>query len=123
MSETHRSATIFIREDIPLPENLAIESEAFLPGWRVVKNIDRFALARKIERAQWTFFCLTRELKATVMGRDRSATLRKAVKSILAQQEGQPFNSLEITEVVPKRYFGIPFLNVIAHSRHIKASS
>ena len=109
-----------IREDTPLPANLSIESEAFLPGWRVVKNLDRSALTRKIEDANWNFFYLAGEIRAIVLGRDRPGTLRRAVRRVLAKQEGQKFNSLEITKVVSKRFLGIPFMSVTAHSRHIQ---
>ncbi|MFI5058835.1 MAG: hypothetical protein ACHQLQ_11670 [Candidatus Acidiferrales bacterium] len=120
MTDTNKSGPIFIREDTPLPENLSIESEAFLPGWRIVKNLDRSALTRKIEGANWYFFYLAGGMRATVLGRDRPETLRRAVKCVLAKQEGQKFNFLEITKIVSKRFLGIPFLSVTAHSRHIQ---
>src|SRR6266403_1805923 len=120
MSSMNQTRTVFIREDTRLPATLPIESEAFLPGWRVVKNLDRSALARNIEGANWNFFYLAGEIRATVLGRDRSGTLRRAVKCVLAKQEGQKFNSLEITKVVSKRFLGIPFMSVTAHSRHIQ---
>ena len=103
-----------------MPVNLSIESEAFLPGWRVVKNLDRSTLARSIEGANWSFFYLAGEIRTTVLGRDRLGTLRRAVKCVLAKQEGQKFNSFEITKIVSKRFLGIPFMNVVAHSRHIQ---
>ncbi len=120
MPDTNRAKTVLIREDTPLPENLSIESEAFLPGWRVVKNLDRSTLAQNIEGANWNFFYLAGAMRATVLGRDRPGTLRRAVKRVLARQEGQRFNSLEITKVVSKRFLGIPFTSVTAHSRHIQ---
>ncbi len=120
MSDINRTGTIFIKENTPLPTTLAVESEAFLPGWRVVRNVDRYTLARKIEGANWNFFYLAGELRATVLGRDRSGTLRRAVKCVLAKQEGQKFNSLEITRIVSKRFLGIPFMSIAAHSRHIQ---
>ena len=120
MSDTRRTRTVFIREDTPLPTTLSIESEAFLLGWRVVKNLDRSTLARNIEGANWNFFYLAGEMRATVLGRDRLGTLRRAVKCVLAKQEAQKFNSLEITKVVSKRFLGIPFMSVAAHSRHIQ---
>jgi hypothetical protein len=120
MPDINRTMTIFIKEDTPLPVNLPIESEAFLPGWRVVKNFDRSTLARNIEHANWNFFYLAGEIRATVLGRDRPGTLRRAVKCVLAKQEGQKLSSLEITEVVAKRFLGIPFMSVTAHSRHIQ---
>jgi hypothetical protein len=120
MSANNTSGTILIRENTLLPAGLAVESEVFLSEWRIVKNLDRSALTRKIEGANWTFFYLAGEIRATVLGRDRPGTLRRAVKRVLAKQEGQKFNSLEITKVVSKRFLGIPFMSVAAHFRHIQ---
>ncbi len=102
MSDTNSAGTILIKEDTCLPANLLIESE------------------RSIEGANWSFFYLAGEIRATVLGRDQPATLRRAVKRVLAKQEGQKFNSLEITKAVSKRFLGIPFMSVTAHSRHIQ---
>ena len=120
MLDTNRTETILIREGTLLPAGLAVESEVFLPGWRVIKNLDRSTLGRNIEGANWNFFYLAGEIRATVLGRDLSGTLRRAVKSVLAKQVGQKFNCLEITKVVSKRFLGIPFISVTAHSRHIQ---
>src|SRR5438094_7625712 len=120
MSDTNSAGTILIREDTRLPANLSIESETFLPGWRVVKSLDRSTLARNIEGVNWNFFYLAGEIRAAVLGRSQPGTLRRAVRRVLAKQEGQKFNSLEISNVVSKRFLGIPFINITAHSRHIQ---
>ena len=120
MPDSNRARTILIREDTPLPANLPIESEAFLPGWRAVRNLDGYELGRKIEEAKWYFFYLAGEIGAIALGREGLGTLRRAVKRILAKQEGQKFNSLEVTEIISKRFLGIPFMSVTAHSRHIQ---
>lgn len=119
MSNINRTSTVFIREDTPLPTTLSMESEAFLPGWRVVKNLDHQALTREVEGANWNFFYLAGETRATVFGRDGLGALRRAVKYVLRKQEGQEFNSLGITKVASKRFLGIPFTSVMAHSWHI----
>ena len=119
MSAINMSGTVLTRENTLLPAGLAIKSEVFLPGWRVVKNLDSSALAQNIEGANWNFFYLAGEIRATALGRDRSGTFGKAVKRVLAKQEKQ-FNSLEITKVVSKRFLGIPFMSVAAHTRHIQ---
>jgi hypothetical protein len=120
MPGTNRERTILIREDTPLPANLPIESEAFLPGWGAVRNLDGYELGRKIEEAGWNFFYLAGEIRAMALGVEGPGTLRRAVKRILAKQEGQRFNSLEVTEIISKRFLGIPFMSVTAHSRHIQ---
>src|SRR6266404_3881381 len=122
MSKIDRTRTVFIREGTPLPTLPSMESEQFLPGWRIVKNLDRQALTREIEGANWSFFYLAGEIRTTVFGRDRLGTLRRAVKRIVAKQEGQSFsfNSLEITKIASKWFLGIPLLRITAHSRHIQ---
>jgi hypothetical protein len=120
VSANSTSRTILIREDTLLPAGLAVESEVFLPGWRVVKNLDGCRLGQKIEEAKWCFFYLAGEISAIALGREELGTLRRAVKQILAKREGQKFNSLEVTEIISKRFLGIPFMSVTAHFRHIQ---
>ena len=123
MSDINRTRTFFIREETPLPTTLSFESEAFLPGWRVVKNLDRQALTREVEGANWNFFYVVGAIRATVLGRDLLSTLRRVVKRVLAKQEGQKFNSLEITKVVSKRFLGVRYVTVSAQSRDIQGSA
>jgi len=122
MSEINRARTVLIREGTPLPTMRLLESEQFLPGWRIVKNLDRQELTREIEGAKWNFFYLAGEIRTTVFGRGGPGTLRRAVKRIVAKQEGQSFrfNSLEITKIASKWFLGIPLTSVTAHSRHIQ---
>jgi hypothetical protein len=120
MSANNTSGTILIKQGTLLPPGQTIETEVLLPGWNVVKKLDRHGLARKIEKANWIFFFLAGPVKAKVIGHDSPATLRRAVKRALAKREGQNFNSLEITKIVSKRFLGIPFLSITAHSRHIQ---
>src|SRR5260370_5299408 len=116
MSDINRTRTVFIREGTPLPKPVSMESEAFLPGWRIVKNLDRQALTREIEAANWNFFYLAGEIRATVFGRERPGALRRAVLCVLAKQEGQMFNSLELTRIVSNLFLGLPLITVPAHS-------
>ena len=45
-----------------------------------------------------------------------------ALKRILAKLRPQNFNCLEVTGIVAKRFWGIPYATVSAHSRHIQKS-
>jgi hypothetical protein len=120
VSANNTSRTILIRDNALLPAGLAVESEVFLPGWRVVKNLDGYGLGQKIEEAKWYFFYLAGEIRAIALGREGLGTLRRAVKRILVKREGQEFNSVEVTEIISKRFLGIPFMSVAAHFRHIQ---
>jgi hypothetical protein len=119
MSE-NTSPNIFIRENTLGPAGLAIESESFLPGWRAVKNLNGRELGHKIESAKWNYFYLAGPIRATVIGRETLATLRKGLKRVLAKQQTQNYNSLEITKITSRRFLGVPFLSISAHARHIQ---
>jgi hypothetical protein len=119
MPEMNESGMILIREGALLPPDFVLESEAFLPGWRLVKNFDGYTLNRKISQANWNFVRFTDEHRARVVGRAYAGTLRKGIARILNGLRGKKFNSLEIT-VVLKRFVGLAFVSISANRRHIQ---
>src|SRR5580704_13627427 len=120
MPENKLAPNIFIRENTRLPAGVTLQSETFLPGWRSVQNLDGRELGRKIEKAMWNYFYLAGPLKATVLGRESLATLRKAVQRVLTMKQSENYNSLEISKIISKRFLGVPYLTISAHSRHIQ---
>ena len=122
ISDINRSRIMLIKEDTPLLSTITMESEAFLPGWRIVKNLDRQALTREVVEANLKVSYLAGEIRATVFWRKGLRALRRAAECVLARQEEQhfKFNSLEFTKVISKRFLGIPVMSVTAHSRCIQ---
>jgi hypothetical protein len=123
MQDTDGVATILIMEGTPLPANLPIESEAFSPGWRLIKDLDGYGLDCKIREAGWMPFCLAGETRATVFGIDEEKMVRRAILEILARLEPEKFNSLEITRVTSvasKRFVEVRYVTVCAQSRLIQ---
>lgn len=123
MPDAIKTGTILIKQGTILPKTPQFESEPCAPGWRLVKNLDGSGLDRKIHEAGWTFFYLAGEIKATAFGFDKQKTARRVVKRILANLKSEYFNSLEITRVASKRFLGVPYATVSAHSRHIHESA
>ena len=123
MAETINTGTILIKDGTFLPDALRFETEPCATSWRLVKNLDGFELGRKISEAGWTFFWVAGELGATVFGLDGQKTVRRAVKRILANLKSEEFKSLEITRVASKRFLGLPYASVSAHSRHIQENA
>ena len=123
MPDTIKTGTILIKEGTLLPESLRFESESCAPGWRLVQNLDRYELDRKIREAGWTFFYLAGEIRATVFGIDEEKMVRRTIEEILARLKLEKFNSLEITRVASeasKRFLGVRYVTVSAQSRHIQ---
>jgi len=98
------------------------ESEPYSGKWRLVKALDGFALDRKIRDAGWNFFFMAAEVKVMFFGALGTTRIQNAVQRILAKVKPQSFNCLEITGIVTKRFLGMPYATVSAHSRHIQPS-
>ncbi len=122
MRDTIHAGAVLINDDALLPEAVHPETEPFAPGWKLVKNFDGDKLSREIGRAGWTFFSFAGEISSTVFGNDGIATVRRAVKRILANPKLGQSNSLEVTRVTPKHFLGVPYTTVYACSRHVRKS-
>ena len=122
MRNTIHAGAIFINDDALLPEAVHPETEPFVRGWKLVRNFDGDKLSREIGRAGWTFFSFAGEITSTVFGDGGTATVRRAVKQILANPKLGQSNSLEVTRVTPKHFLGVPYTTVYACSRHVQKS-
>jgi hypothetical protein len=122
MQETIKVGTVLTKEGTPFPEALTFASELYSPGWRLIQGLDGYALDRKTHDAGWIFFYLAGETRFSVFGREGQATVRKAIKRILAGLESEKFNSLEITRVAFKTFMGVPYASVSFHLRNIQKS-
>ena len=122
MADKIKVGAILIEDGALLPESLWLESEQCLNGWRRVKNLDGYGLDRRVREAGWTFFSLAGEIKASVFGFDLDKTMHRAITQLLANLKSDKLNCLEITQVVWKRFLGLPYVSVSAHSRHIQKS-
>jgi hypothetical protein len=120
LRDTIREGAVLIKEGTLLPETLQIESEPCVPGWRLVKGLNGYALDRKVDAAGWTFFCLAGEIGTIALGSDEQSMIRRAIRQILVNSRSKPFNSLEITRVAYKGFLGLPYVSVGAQSRHVQ---
>ena len=122
MAETIKTGTILIKDGTLLPDAVRFETESCVPGWRLVKELDKWGLDRTIREAGWTFFCLAGETSATVFGIDGEKMIRRAIERILSRLSSAKFNSLEIVGVAyvaSERFLGVRNATVSAQSRHI----
>ena len=105
-----------------MPELLDLEIEPYSGNWNLVRTLDAFALDRKIRGAGWNFFFMAAEVKAMFSGAVGAKKIENALHRIFRKIRRQPFNALEITGIVRKRFLGVPYTIVSAHSRHIQQS-
>jgi hypothetical protein len=122
MPDKIKAGAILIEDGALLPESLWLESEPCSNGWRRVKNLDGSGLDGRVRDAGWTFFFLAGEIKATVFGFDLEKTTHRAIARLLASLKSDKLNCLEITQVVWKRFLGLPYVSVSGHARQIQKS-
>ena len=101
---------------------LNLESEPCSGEWSLLKVLDGIALDRKIYAAGWNFFFIAAEVKVMFLGSLGALKIQNAMQRILAKVKQQQFNCLEVTGIVAKRFLGMPYAVVTAHSRHVQQS-
>jgi hypothetical protein len=122
MPQTVQVGTILIREWPQMARLLGLESEPCSGNWSLVKALDGDALDRKIHGAGWHFFFMAGEVKVMFLGALGTQKIQSALQRILRKVQGQEFNGLEVTGIVAKRFLGVPYAIVSAHSRHLQQS-
>lgn len=120
MASTIQVGSVFMREWLGMPQLPGPETESAFGEWRLVEGHDPFALDRKIHVAGWNFFFMAAEVKVLFFGSLGTVGIQNALKRILAKVKQQHFNGLEVTEIVARRFLGVPYVTVSAHSRHMQ---
>ena len=122
MPPTVQVGTILMKEWPGMTQLVNLESEPCSGEWSLLKLLDGVALDRKIHAAGWNFFFIAAEVKVMFFGALGAVKIQNALQRILAKVKQQHFNSLEVTEIVAKRFLGVPYAVVTAHSRHVQQS-
>ncbi len=118
-----KQRTIMMQTGTFIPESLRVEAEPYWHAWQRISSADGDLLERNLRKAGWNFFFLAESVQAMVWGHRGERTVRRALRRVLAKVKLLKFNCLEITEVTQKRFLGLPYVHVSAHSRHIQKSS
>ena len=122
MSSNIEVGTILMKDWPLMTQLLELESEPCSGNWSQVKALDGFALDRKIHAAGWNFFFMAAEIKVMFFCALGAKKIQNALQRILGKVQGQDFNCLEVTGISAKRFLGVPYTSVSAHSRHIQKS-
>jgi hypothetical protein len=121
MLATQMSATTLVRDNVHWPVGLAIA---------VGTQHGDFDFTGQVEEVPVRFldfspkFVAIEILQHFPTGRKASLSLQDTAQSSearsgVAKQEKQ-FSALEVIKIVSKRFLGVPFMNITAHSRHIE---
>jgi hypothetical protein len=122
MHQASETNIILMRENALLPANLSFHCEPFIPGWKLVKNMDCYSFSRRIREQNWSFVRLEGH-KIWVLGLASQGTLRRGITRILMKLRARRFNSLEISVIVSRRFLGIMQLGIFVKLRHVQENS
>ena len=122
MSLPIQVGAVLIDESPRIAQLVRFESEPYLGNWRLVKGLTGFSLDRMIRLSGWNFFFMATEVKAIIFGALGTSKVHNAMTRILQKVRGQHFNSLEVTGIEERRFLGVPYAVVSAHSRHVQQS-
>jgi len=120
MPPTVLVGAILTNESSLMMQSFGLETEPCSGNWSLVKALDGFALDRKIHAAGWNFFFMAAEVKVMFFGALGAKKIQNALQRIFGKVKQQHFNGLEVTGIVAKRFLGIPYAVVTAHSRHVQ---
>ncbi len=120
MTPSVQVGTVLVEDSLMTAKILGLESEPYSGNWGLIKALDGFAIDRKIRLAGWNFFFMAAEIKVMFFGTLQQEKIKSALQRILVRVKGQNFNSLEVTAIAAKRFWGVPYSTVSAHSRHIQ---
>jgi hypothetical protein len=117
-----KDGTMMVREGLLLPDSARIESTSYSKTWRTLVGLDSFAFDRKLRDAAFHLFFIAGELKVIALGRGPSA-VRRGMKRMLGRGRKSNLNCMEITQVRPAHFLGLPCIAIHAYSFHIQENA
>jgi hypothetical protein len=120
MGQEVQVGTILIKENPVMAQAIGFQTEPYSAAWELVPALDGLAMDRKIHAAGWNFFFIAAQVKVTFFGAIEAKNLQNAMTRMLGKLKPMNFNCLEVTGIVAKRFLGVPYTVVSAHSRHIQ---
>ena len=122
MTANIQVGTILMADRPVMTQALGLQSEPYSANWLIVDALDGSAMDRKIDAAGWNFFFMAAEIKVMFFGAIGAKRVQNAVLRMLQKVKPLNFNCLEVTGIAAKRFLGVPYTVVSAHSRHIQQS-
>jgi hypothetical protein len=120
MPSSIQIGSILVSPQLLMTEHFGLESDSYSQNWSVIRAVNGFSLDRTVLAAGWHSFFMATEVQANAFGSIRAGSVRAALQRIFLKVRGEDFNCLEVTGIAARNFFGIPYVVVSAHSRHIQ---
>lgn len=117
-----QNGCIFVMEGTLLPPALRFEGQSYSDGWRLLKSVKSDEVDLRARNCGWNYFFVGNAMRRTVVGFGRPWSLRRATEQLLAETRTNAFNSMELTGIKTRQFFGLHWVRVAAHSRSLQKS-
>jgi hypothetical protein len=115
------SGTILIEPDARHPNCFQVEGMSYPEAWVEVKHgLSPRTLEKELSDTGWNFFYIAGAVQATAFGFDRTKTIGRALRAVIAEVRRLDCNSLEVEGVATHSFLGVRYVSVTAHRRHIQ---
>ena len=115
-----RRGNLVLREDVTLPEGLALVTRPFRRGWNLVRQPRPAELEGALGRHGWYLFAWAGEVRAWALGRRWEAALDRAFDKLCAKASARGLNAIEVTGVRMRNFAGFRWVRIRATLRHIQ---
>ena len=122
MTASVQVGTILMEGHPSMAKALGLQTAPYSANWGVLTAVDGLGINRKIQAAGWNFFFMAAEVKVMFFGALGAGRIQNALQRMLVKVKPLNFNCLEVTGIAAKRFLGVPYTVVSAHSRHIQQS-
>jgi len=122
MTASVQVGTILMESRPSMAKGLGLQSAPYSANWGVLTALDGSGINGTIQAAGWNFFFMAAEVKVMFFGALGAQRIQNALKRMLVKVKPLNFNCLEVTGIAGKRFLGVPYTVVSAHSRHIQQS-
>ena len=114
--------TILMQDRPVMAKGLGLQSAPYSANWGVLTAVDGLGIGRAVQTAGWNFFFMATEVKVMFFGAFGAERIQTALQRMLVKVKPLNFNRLEVTGIAAKRFLGVPYTVISAHSRHIQQS-
>ncbi len=112
---------LFMERDALRPKFFHAQDDAHRTGWLPVKhNLTPHELDSDLSKLGWTFFFMANVIRKSALAFDRDKGISVALKRVMARVREEGCNCLQVESIESQSFFGIPYISLSAHPRHLQ---
>ena len=113
--------SVLLRSGTLTPPSVPLNLRNFCSDWQSIENCRGHVLDQEFRRTGWNLFFLAGAIRGYAVGSAEGSVIR-AMTNILLRVKAQGYNCAQVSEIVVKRFLGLRYVRVEAHSRHLQQS-